>query len=223
VYNGADGARTFLKDWTMRRTAIEVTPPRAGTGGCSPATACRSKATDPVECSLRLTVRDAGSRMTEFDPAEALARDCRSSLSLLQAVTIDRDAPREQSCPRLHCSRSVRPSRRHPPPRAGAEDAVWTCTAHGATPRPRSTSSRSTTSARIDNRISAYIRSGRAPRAERSRGPGRPDGADASCGLDNAKAGETSARRSSCAAGYIRRDRRRSEPRPATPSTPTPG
>ena len=87
--------------------------------------------------------------------------------------------------------------------RPGLTDAVWTVHGHGASAAASINVLTLNDQRRIDNRISAYMSSSGRLVLTAPEGLGDPDGDGASCGLDNAKAGETSATEASCAAGYI--------------------
>lgn len=88
-------------------------------------------------------------------------------------------------------------------PRPGLTDAVWTVHGHGASAAASINVLTLNDQRRIDNRISAYMSSSGRLVLTAPEGLGDPDGDGPSCGLDNAKAGETSATEASCAAGYI--------------------
>lgn len=88
-------------------------------------------------------------------------------------------------------------------PRPGLTDAVWTVHGHGASAAASINVLTLNDQRRIDNRISAYMSSSGRLVLTAPEGLGDPDGDGPSCGLDNAKAGETSATQASCAAGYI--------------------
>lgn len=88
-------------------------------------------------------------------------------------------------------------------PRPGLTDAVWTVHGHGASAAVSINVLTLNDQRRIDNRISAYMSSSGRLVLTAPEGLGDPDGDGPSCGLDNAKAGETSATEASCAAGYI--------------------
>jgi Ca2+-binding RTX toxin-like protein len=85
----------------------------------------------------------------------------------------------------------------------GLKDAVWTVHGHGASTSSSVNVLTLNDQRGIDNRITAYIGSGGRLVLSAPEGLGDPDGSGANCGLDNAKAGETSAPEVSCAAGYI--------------------
>ena len=87
--------------------------------------------------------------------------------------------------------------------RPGLTDAVWTVHGHGASAAASINVLTLNDERRIDNRVSAYMSSGGRLVLTAPEGLGDPDGDGPSCGLDNAKAGETSATEASCAAGYI--------------------
>lgn len=87
--------------------------------------------------------------------------------------------------------------------RPGLTDAVWTVHGHGASAAASINVLTLNDQRHIDNRISAYMSSSGRLVLTAPEGLGDPDGDGASCGLDNAKAGETSATEASCAAGYI--------------------
>ena len=87
--------------------------------------------------------------------------------------------------------------------RPGLTDAVWTVHGHGASAAASINVLTLNDERRIDNRVSAYMSSGGRLVLTAPEGLGAPDGDGPSCGLDNAKAGETSATEASCAAGYI--------------------
>jgi RTX calcium-binding nonapeptide repeat (4 copies) len=87
--------------------------------------------------------------------------------------------------------------------RPGLKDAVWTVHGHGASASASINVLTLNDQRGIDNRISAYMSSSGRLVLTAPEGLGDPDGGGANCGLDNAKAGETSATEVSCAAGYV--------------------
>jgi RTX calcium-binding nonapeptide repeat (4 copies) len=87
--------------------------------------------------------------------------------------------------------------------RPGLTDAVWTVHGHSASAAASINVLTLNDQRRIDNRVSAYMSSSGRLVLTAPEGLGDPDGDGPSCGLDNAKAGETSATEASCAAGYI--------------------
>jgi Ca2+-binding RTX toxin-like protein len=87
--------------------------------------------------------------------------------------------------------------------RPGLTDAVWTVHGQGATAAASINLLTLNDQRHIDNRVSAYIGSGGRLVLTAPEGLGDPDGTGSICGLDNAKAGETTAAEVSCAAGYI--------------------
>ena len=87
--------------------------------------------------------------------------------------------------------------------RAGLTDAVWTVHGRGATASASVNVLTLNDQRGIDNRISAYTASNGRLVLTAPEGLGDPDGSGSSCGLDNAKSGESSATEVSCAPGYI--------------------
>jgi hypothetical protein len=87
--------------------------------------------------------------------------------------------------------------------RPGLADAVWTVHGHGAGASASVNVLTLSDQRQIDNRISAYIAAGGRLVLTAPEGLGDPDGSGSNCGLDNAKAGETTAPEVSCAPGYI--------------------
>ena len=85
----------------------------------------------------------------------------------------------------------------------GLDDAVRTVHSHGASASASINVLTLNDQRHIDNRISAYLSSDGRLVLSAPEGLGDPDGGAASCTLDNAKSGETSATQVSCAAGYI--------------------
>jgi RTX calcium-binding nonapeptide repeat (4 copies) len=87
--------------------------------------------------------------------------------------------------------------------RPGLTDSVWTIHAHDASASASVNVLTLSDQGRIDNRISAYTATGGRLVLTAPEGLGDPDGSGSNCGLDNAKAGETSATQVSCAPDYI--------------------
>jgi hypothetical protein len=87
--------------------------------------------------------------------------------------------------------------------RPGLKDAVWTVHGRGASTSASINVLTLNDQRGIDNRISAFVGMGGRLVLSAPEGLGDPDGSGANCGLDNAKAGETSATEVSCAPGYI--------------------
>jgi hypothetical protein len=87
--------------------------------------------------------------------------------------------------------------------RPGVADSVWTVHGHRAGASASVNVLTLSDQRRIDNRISAYIAAGGRLVLTAPEGLGDPDGGGSNCGLDNAKAGETTATEVSCAPDYI--------------------
>jgi Ca2+-binding RTX toxin-like protein len=87
--------------------------------------------------------------------------------------------------------------------RPGVADSVWTVHGHRAGASASVNVLTLSDQRRIDNRISAYIAAAGRLVLTAPEGLGDPDGGGSNCGLDNAKAGETTATEVSCAPDYI--------------------
>jgi len=85
----------------------------------------------------------------------------------------------------------------------GITAAVWTVHGHAASASAALNVLTLNDQRRIDNRIGAYMASNGRLVLTAPEALGDPDGNGTSCGLDNAKSGETSATEVSCAPGYI--------------------
>src|SRR5262245_35426489 len=77
--------------------------------------------------------------------------------------------------------------------RPGLADAVWTVHGRGATASASINVLTLSDQRHIDNRITAYIGPSGRLVLSAPEGLGDPDGSGSACGLDNAKAGESSA------------------------------